>query len=124
MRMKTFVPLVLVICVQFAQAKDDPRYPVSTIPEELKKGSHAVVREDQLIFTILTKNTATMKVRMVVSIFNDKGRHFAKQIVHYDKLRKITSLNAQVMDADGNLIKKLRNNEITDHSAFDGFYDD
>lgn len=122
--MKAFLYIIFIICAQFSQAKEDPRYPINAIPEELKKGSHAVVREDQLIFTILSKSTAAMKVKMVVSIFNDNGKHFAQRAVHYDKLRKITTLKAQVLDADGFVIKKLKGNEITDHSAFDGFYDD
>lgn len=107
-----------------AEARELPRYPVSSIPDDLKKGACAVVRDDAMAFTILTKSTASLRVHMVVTIFNEKGKRFARRTVFYDKLRKITSLKAQVLDADGILIKRLKPNEILDHSAFDGLYAD
>lgn len=122
--MKTLLTLVLAAGLFRAGAKEEPRYPVSAIPEDLKKSAYAVVREDDMAFTILSKSTASLHVHNVVTIFNDKGKHFAKEAVYYDKLRKVVSLKAQVFDANGVLIKRLKTNEITDHSAFDGLYDD
>lgn len=121
---RIFIVAFLLVTAVNLQAKDAPRYPVSDIPDELKKGAYAVVREDQMFFSIHSKSTASMHVLMVVTILNDNGKHFASESVFYDKLRKITSLKAQVFDGDGMLIKKLKNNEITDHSAFEGLYDD
>ncbi len=115
--------LCALICLT-GHTKDQPRYPVNKIPEELMAGACAVVREEARTFTILSKSTATLRVLTAVTIFNDKGKHFAKEVVYYDKLRKITSLKAQVFDANGSLIKQLKSREITDHSAFDGLYDD
>ena len=116
--------MMMLCAVLSAEARELPRYPVSAIPEELKKGACAVVRDDAMAFTILTKSTASLRVHLVVTIFNDKGKRFARQTVFYDNLRKITSLKAQVMDANGMLIKRLKPNEILDHSAFDGLYAD
>jgi hypothetical protein len=121
---RIFISVLFLICSINAQSKDRPRYPVSAIPDELKKGAHAVVREDLMFFTIHSKSTASMHVHMVVTIFNGNGKHFAKQAIWYDKLRKIGSIKAQVLDADGIVIKKLKNNEITDHSAFEGLFSD
>ena len=122
--MKNILTLALLLSIMTVSGKEMPRYPVHEIPEELKKGAHAVVREDAMTFRILTKSTASLSVHMVVTIFNDKGKHFARETVFYDKLRKVTSLKAQVMDANGILIKRLKTNEIQDQSAFDGLYDD
>lgn len=124
MMMRIILTLAVLFCVLSASAKEAPRYPVSAIPEDLKKGAYAVVRDDAMIFRILSKSTATLNVHMVVTIFSDKGRHFARETVFYDKLRKVTSLKAQVMDADGVVIKRLKANEIQDQSAFEGLYDD
>lgn len=122
--MKLILTFGLVLVLQPTIAKEVPRYPVSAIPEDLKKGAYAVVREDAMAFTILSKSTAHLKVHMVVTIFNDKGKHFARETVFYDNLRKVTSLKAQVMDANGIVIKRLKANEIQDRSAFEGLYDD
>lgn len=125
MIVKTHIAIALVlIVISNVWAKEDPRYPVSQIPEELRTGAYAVVREDDMAFTILSKSSATLRTHFVVTIFNEKGKHFARQSVWYDKLRKITSLKAQVWDANGNLIKRLKSSEIPDRSAFDGMYDD
>lgn len=102
----------------------EPRYAVNTIPEELKKNACAVVREDLMSFTIHSTSSATLHVHFVATIFNGKGKYLAGRTVFYDKLRKITSLKAQVYDAGGSLIKRLKSNEISDQSAFDGLYDD
>jgi len=124
MMMKPFLSALILFCVLTIEAKESPRYPISGIPDELKKGACAVVREDAMIFTIHSKSTASLHVHLVVSIFNDNGKHFARKGVWYDKLRKITSFKAQVIDANGLVIKKLKNNEITDHSAFEGMFSD
>ncbi|MEX2230782.1 MAG: DUF3857 domain-containing protein [Cyclobacteriaceae bacterium] len=121
---RIFISVLFLICIINVHGKDAPRYPVSAIPEELKKGAHAVVREDLMFFTIHSKSTASLHVHMVVTIFNGNGKHFAKEAIWYDKLRKITSIKAQVLDAEGMVIKKLKNNEITDHSAFEGMFSD
>ncbi|MDQ2657724.1 MAG: DUF3857 domain-containing protein, partial [Bacteroidota bacterium] len=121
---KALLSLSLLLVVLCSNAKEDPRYPVSEIPDELKKNAYAVVREDAMTFTIFSKSTASLSVHMVVTIFNDKGKHFAREAVYYDKLRKVTSLKAQVFDANGILLKRLKINDITDRSAFDGLYDD
>ncbi len=117
------LPLLFLVLAS-VYAKEQPQYPVSAIPDELKKNAYAVVREDAMKFTILSKSTATLYVHLVVTIMNDKGKHFAREAVYYDKLRKVSSLKAQVFDAEGMLIKKLKSNEITDRSAFEGLYDD
>lgn len=113
--------LVAVLC---AHAKESPRFAVTDIPQELTKGAHAVVREDAMVFTIHSRSTATLKVHWVVTILNANAKRFAIQSVWYDKLRKIVSMKAQVRDANGMVIRKLKNNEITDHSAFEGTFSD
>ena len=122
--MRIILGVLFLSCLFHVQAKETPRYPISAIPEELKKGAHAVVREDRMVFSITSKSTATLHVHLVVTILHEKEKHFAREIVWYDKLRKITSIKAQVLDGDGMLIKKLKNNEITDHSAFEGLFSD
>lgn len=123
--MRSFnIAACLLVAVLCAQAKESPRFAVTDIPEALMKDAHAVVREDAMVFTIHSRSTATLKVHWVVTILNANGKRFAKQAVWYDKLRKIVSIKAQVLDANGMVIRKLKNNEITDHSYFDGMFSD
>ncbi len=98
----------------------DPRYPVAEIPAELRENTYAVVREDQMIFTIHSRSKATLYVLEAITILNNNAKHMASEEVNYDKLSKITNFKATVYDANGTLIRKLKSSEIYDQSAFDG----
>lgn len=118
MRILLIATCLMVIDV-FSYAKD-VKYPVKDIPEALRENTHAVVREDDRLFTILSKNRAVFNVRLAVTIFDSKGNHYARERVFYSNLQKVNYLKASVYDADGNQIKKLKNSEIQDVSLYDG----
>lgn len=118
--MKHCLLLILVCYATLTAVGGDPKYPVSAIPEELKENVDAVVREDQMIFTILSDNRARLYSHMVVTIFNGRAKHYAERTDWYSKLRKITTFQGQVYDAAGAQIKKLKTSEIQDRSTYDG----
>ena len=99
----------------------DPKYPVSTIPEDLKQGMYAVIRESDSKFYIENKGTCRRHVRLVITILNQKAKQYAELTVGYDRLRKIESFKANAYDAEGNLVKKLKQSEIVDQSSISGF---
>lgn len=101
-------------------AKGDPRYSASTIPATMKEGMYAVVRDDFTRFEILAINKSRIKVHKVITILNENGKYLATEAVFYDKLEKIVSISGTAYDANGNVIKKLKNSEIADRSAYDG----
>jgi transglutaminase-like putative cysteine protease len=109
--------LATTICV----AKEQPKYPVNAIQESLKKNVDIVIRNDQTIFKIISKSRAILHVHYAVTIFNESGKHHARQTVGYDKLSKITGFKGTSYNANGEVIKKLKSSEIYDQSAFDGF---
>ncbi len=55
----------------------DPRYPVAEIPAELRENTYAVVREDQMIFTIHSRSKATLYVLEAITILNNNAKHMA-----------------------------------------------
>jgi len=99
----------------------DPKYPVMLIPAALKENANVVIRHEEMIFKIISKSRAIYSVKSAYTILNDKGRRFASEVVPYDKLSKINRFNATAYDALGKQIKKLKNSDIYDQSAFDGF---
>lgn len=96
------------------------KYPVSEIPDDLKQNVNAVVREDKMVFKIVAQDRATLYTYMAVTIFNGSAKHFAQRTIGYDKLSKLSSFSGSVYDASGKLIKKLKNSDIIDQSAYDG----
>lgn len=119
--MRASTLLFFVFVATFCQAKDEPKYPVSQISEDLKKGMYAVVRESHERFEILSVRQSRHYIHKVITIFNGEAKRYAQEYVEYDKMEKINFINARVYDASGSLIRKLKNSEISDHSAFDGF---
>ncbi len=99
----------------------DIKYPAFTISEELKKDAHAVIRVNDEKFIIETPKNARYKVHRAITILNDKGNKHAIEVIGYDKLTKVTSLSATIYNAVGEPVKRLKNAEILDMSAFDGF---
>jgi hypothetical protein len=100
---------------------DNPKYPVSQIPEDLKKDANAVIREYKTVFQILGVSKAKVHTSYAVTILNSKAKSYASETLSYDKLSKISDFNAIVFDEAGNQIKKLKNKDIIDQSAYDGF---
>jgi hypothetical protein len=104
-----------------ASAKEDPVYPVSAIPEDMKTGMYAVIREQESIFSIHSTNSSTYKVRIVITILNSKADDQASLTLGYDKFSKIENLKASVYSEEGHLIKKLKASEVIDQSSISNF---
>jgi hypothetical protein len=119
--MKIRVLLASLLFGSISSIAAEAKFPVSEIPADLKENVDVVIREDQMVFRIVSKSKSIYSVHFVVTIFNEKGDHAAKTSVGYDKLSKINDFNGYVYDANGKQIKKLKNAEIYDHAANDGF---
>jgi Domain of Unknown Function with PDB structure (DUF3857)/Transglutaminase-like superfamily len=115
--MKHFLQILfLVATVTTAKATD---YSVALIPDSLKKNASAVVREDMSIYEVKSPNEALQKTRMVVTIF--KEQHPYKQFyLSYNKHSKIKNVKARFYDAQGKLIRKVKDEEIRDMAGNDG----
>jgi transglutaminase-like putative cysteine protease len=98
----------------------DYGYPVKDIPEELMENANVVVREDVMTYKILSRSSAVLTVKFVVTILNKKGAHHAIEAVHYNKLTKINHFRGAVYNSAGLPVKKLRSNELRDESINDG----
>lgn len=118
----TFI-LCLIVGVAFS-APPPTNYPVSSIPPELMTGVDAVYREDHMRFTISGRGSGTLFSRVVVTILNEKANHYAKRIIGYDKLMKVTNIIGNVYDQQGNLVRHLKPSEIYDQSSYDGLFSD
>jgi hypothetical protein len=102
-------------------AKELPKYVVSLIPDDLKQNVNAVYWEDKMVFEILSRSTATFKLTQVITILNPNAKDLAEVAVPYDKLCRVKSIRGVIYDAYGNVARKIKPNEIIDHSMFDGF---
>lgn len=105
----------LLICF-FTQAADI-KYPVSSIPENLKKNADVVKRTEEIVFEIANLKEAVYHRKVVYTILNENGERYAAMVVGYDKLRKVSAFEGTLYDANGNVLKKAKIKDIQDLSA-------
>lgn len=113
--------LIILIGLSVAAIAGDPKYPVSDIPEALKKNADVVVRDYQKTFSILSTKKAGVECHEVYTILNNNGKDYATKVLAYSKLSKIVSFSAVVYDFSGKQVKKLKSSEFFDQSAYDGY---
>ncbi len=113
--------LFLLLLTLQARGADVPKYPVSQIPEEMKKGMYAVIRHKEVRLDIQSKSSSSYYIKQAITILNSRAKDYAIVGVGYDKLRTIKFMKAFVYDAFGKEIKKLKQSDIKDESEYDGF---
>lgn len=106
-----------VLLISFFANASDIKYPVSSIPENLKKDANAVKRMEEIVFEIINLKEAVYHRKVVYTILNENGERYAAMVVGYDKLRKVSSLDGTLYDAKGNVLRKAKNKDIQDYSA-------
>ena len=119
--MRALILFLLIESAGFQSFAKDKKYPVSDIPENLKQGMYAVIREQQTRFEIKAINKSSHYVHYAITILNEKGKRYASEVVVYDKNRKIVTFKGTAYDAEGSVIKKLKQSEIYDQSSISGF---
>jgi transglutaminase-like putative cysteine protease len=112
------ISLILLSCSCFAV---DLKYPVSEIPEDVKKGMYAVIREQEFTFEITSVGSSKYRHRIAITLLNANAKSYADMVVGYDKMRNIKLFKCTSYDAMGNVIRKLKQSEIQDVSAYDGY---
>src|SRR5215213_6424277 len=112
---KFFSACCLLVC--FLANASDIKYPVSSIPENLKKDANAVKRMEEIVYEIVNLKEAVFRRKVVYTILNENGERYATMVVGYDKLRKVTAFDGVLYDANGNVLRKAKTKDIQDYSA-------
>lgn len=122
----TFVILFLAL-FSAAGSKDKVlNYPVPAIPEKMKQDAYAVCRDYSHVFEIKNYGSAVEKVKIVITILNEKGDDFSTFRLPYSPLIKITSINGKSYNALGLQDEKLKSSSIHDvnFTSSGAMYDD
>lgn len=121
--MNKFFLLITTLFSVFYYSQD---FPVSTIPDELKKNAYAVVREDNTILNINAIDEAVYNISKTITILDKSGDAFSTVIIPYDKSTSISDVKVSILDEKGKVIKKYSKSDFMDvrHSQSFSFYDD
>jgi hypothetical protein len=100
-------------------AQDKPEYSITLLDTSLLRDAHAVIRNEDTRYTIESPRTYTQTTSKAITIFHQNAS--ASYIgVHYNKYSKAEITSIYVYDAFGNLIRKVKKDEIIDVAAYDG----
>jgi len=117
--MRFCIFLSLLLCVSGLKAAD-PKYPVSSIPENLKKDADVVKRMEEITFQVISTGETILHKKYALTILNENGAENAGIAEYYDKLISITSMEGTLYDAAGKVLKRTKNKDISDVSAVSG----
>jgi len=88
----------------FWETKGQANYPVSAIPDSLKSGVLAVVRNSSEHFIQQDEQNGTYKVTYIITIFNEKGKFYSDLVIAEDSFFELKKFSGEVYDAAGKTI--------------------
>lgn len=117
---KSFLFIFLFGFSILVSAQDMPEYAFFKIPKALLDDAREVVRQDFGEFTVISEEKGVGKFKKVVTLLNEKSK--ADELYFsYSNQVKVGHISIRIFDAFGNLVRKVKSSDLSDHSAIDGF---
>ncbi|MDF9796622.1 hypothetical protein OKW21_001885 [Catalinimonas alkaloidigena] len=123
---------IYIMCLPFlllsmmAWANSVPKYNISKLDDKLRVNADAVTRLEEETFKVKAIDEAKLEVHRAITILNQHGDNFAPLYISYDPQRKVKNISCTIYDAKGEVIKKVKKNEMEDFSSNASYslYDD
>lgn len=112
--------IILFSICTIGNSKELPKYPVSQIPESLKKGMYAVIRDSKTTIEIKSENSLTKSHVIAITILNSNAANFAQLAVVYDKFSVVKNFKGTIYDSFGSVVKRSKPSDIIDQSNSGG----
>jgi len=114
---KLFYILLLVPCSLMAPCGlRAQNYSTALIPDSLRKGAEAVLREEEIVLEIKSPGKAVEKKRKVYTILNANGDDEAQYVTEYDKFHSVSEVEGILYDGLGKVLRKARRKDMQDRS--------
>lgn len=97
------------------------KYPVSDIPDNLKKNADAVIREHIVNQEIINDSRVETHEKYVVTIFNKSAQNLGYFVEFFDKTSFVSDYSVKIYNDKGYLLNKSKMNDFMDIKAYDGF---
>jgi hypothetical protein len=122
MQTKINIIAALVFAIPILHAADDPKYPVSAIPADLRENAMAVLRNSIETFVIKSEGKGTYSRTYAITVLNENGLDEARFMEYYSqKLQRINSVRGTIYDAAGKKVESLSQDKIIDQSMIAGY---
>ncbi|MBB3187062.1 DUF3857 domain-containing protein [Microbacter margulisiae] len=112
--MKRFISILYLVFFSFVVtlAQKECFYPVSQIPDSLRKNAYSVVRYESNDFEYINSENGVLKVTRAVTILNDKGSDAANFSDGVGKFWKLKKFSGKILDQTGKVIKKIKMSDL------------
>lgn len=97
---------------------------VDSIPVKLRENAVAVVRSDQMVFTVESQGKAKVSYKWVITLMNENASGLRLYEIPYDKFMSVQNIKTSVYDANGKFIESVPLSGIMDISEGGGFISD
>ena len=114
------ITLLLLIFPALLAAQDNFQYAAILIPLDLVKNANAVIRDQDIEFSVKSAGEATLRERRVVTLFNNKS-HYDILVLHYSSFNKLGKIKGKVYNGMGQFVREISKSEIRDVSAISSF---
>jgi hypothetical protein len=91
------------------------------IPDSLKKGARAVMREEEIVLEIKSPGKAVLREHHIYTILNENGDNIGGYTTFYGKFNTISSVSGNLYNAMGKELKRIRKKDMEDKAVYDGF---
>lgn len=95
----------------------NPEFSVAEIPAHLTGQADAVTRFSETRIEVVDSRRMTMQVKEAVTVLNPRGDQYGAISVFYNNSQKINDLTAEIYDASGNLVRRVKQKDFMDQSA-------
>ncbi|MCD4834830.1 MAG: DUF3857 domain-containing protein [Bacteroidales bacterium] len=99
----------------------EPKYPIREMGPELTKNVKAIIRNEEIVFTVQSAGDGKMEVLIAVTIMNESGLNYSRLALKYNKFFKVRNVKGNFYNQHGNIIKKLKKDEVYDVPAISGY---
>ncbi|NLR62953.1 DUF3857 domain-containing protein [Chitinophaga varians] len=95
----------------------DPVYPVKAIPDSMRENAHLVKRFEEIVQTISGPKEVNVVTHYVLTVLDEEGAEASTLVESYNKQVDVRSISGALYDADGKLVKRLKQSDIKDLSV-------
>ncbi len=110
--------LVCILLSFICNAQD--LYKSKTIAAKLLENANAVVRDYTTKVTLESSKQMRVAQKRIVTVLNGKGKDLVNSYLYYDDNKRIIKLEANIYNAFGKQIKKIKKKDFKDVSAVSG----
>jgi hypothetical protein len=106
---------ILLIASIFSMAGYSQELAYAAVPDALKENAVAVIRQKSVDIAIESRTQMVVSTRRVVTILNEQGLYYLGTDEGTDKATTVRSVEAQIYDASGQLLKKYKRKDFAEN---------